>query len=52
MTPTPTHKEVSRRGGLIGGKATGARKRRSPEHYARMRELAALARKGKREGKV
>ncbi len=35
---------IGRRGGKIGGKATGARKKRSPEHYQAM----VKARKAKR----
>ena len=42
---------IGRRGGKIGGKATGERKRRSPEHYKRIQRMALEARRKKREGR-
>lgn len=45
----PTHKDVSRRGGQVGGKARGDCKRRSAEHYARISRLGVEARRAKRE---
>jgi hypothetical protein len=39
--------EIGRKGGQKGGKATGPRKARSPEHYAKMVEARNKQRQAK-----